>query len=146
MVRHFKWMKDYNLDGVFLQRFLGEANPNSTMQNFRDKVTRNVMKGAELHGRVFVNMWDGIQKKNWVEHLKNDWVHLVDDLKITKSKSYLHHKGKPLVAIWGIGFKHYETTPEDCLEIIDWFQYKAPEKYRATVMGMSWTGPRRLKL
>lgn len=36
-----------------------------------------------------------------------DWKRLVDDLEVTNQvgkKTYLHHNGKPVVAIWGIGF------------------------------------------
>jgi len=38
----------------------------------------------------------------------NDWKHLVDTYGITKDRTdaaYLHHKGKPVVAIWGLGFE-----------------------------------------
>jgi hypothetical protein len=36
-----------------------------------------------------------------------DWKHLVDDLKVKnygEKQTYLHHRGKPLVTIWGVGF------------------------------------------
>jgi hypothetical protein len=36
-----------------------------------------------------------------------DWKELVDQMKITSQgddQTYLHHRGKPLVAIWGLGF------------------------------------------
>jgi len=38
--------------------------------------------------------------------LIEDWKELVDDLKITSqtTNNYLYHRGKPLVAIWGLGF------------------------------------------
>jgi hypothetical protein len=42
-----------------------------------------------------------------VTSLIQDWKELVDELKITSqgtNQSYLYHRGKPLVTIWGIGF------------------------------------------
>jgi len=36
-----------------------------------------------------------------------DWKQLVDNLKITsggEKQTYLYHRGKPLVAIWGLDF------------------------------------------
>jgi hypothetical protein len=53
--RHVKWMKDYGLDGVFVQRFISEAAKNPTV---RDTVLRNVQVASEKYGRVFVNMYD----------------------------------------------------------------------------------------
>ena len=68
--------------------------------------------GAEKHGRVFVNMWDinsleGKDPDGWhdaglVDKIKQDWMHLIDDLQITSSSRYLRHNGMPLVAIWGV--------------------------------------------
>jgi hypothetical protein len=37
----------------------------------------------------------------------DDWKYLVDSVKVTNqagAKTYLHHRGKPVVVIWGIGF------------------------------------------
>jgi hypothetical protein len=59
----------------------------------------------------------------------------VDDLKITQSDRYLRHKGKPIVAIWGFGFKDRVQNPKRAAELIDWFKNKAPKKYQATLMG-----------
>ena len=63
--RHVKWMKDYGIDGVFVQRFVGSARNRTKL---RDKVLQNVRKGAEKHGRVFANMYD-ISDDNCPNHL-----------------------------------------------------------------------------
>lgn len=132
VVRHFKWMEETGIDGILLQRFIGESQ-NSDFFDFRNKVTRNVMAGAEKHGRVFALEYDMAAKQ--AEMIKKDWMFLVDEIGITRSPRYLHHRGKPLLALWGIGFTHRGGSPEQAMELLDWFREKAPEKYRATILG-----------
>ena len=104
---HFKWMQQYGLDGVFMQRFFGNAKN-------RDKVSsiilKNALDAASKYGRAMAIMYDlsGLGRSGEdCSSLIEDWKYLVDSLKITNqkgSKTYLHHNGKPLVAIWGVGF------------------------------------------
>lgn len=130
--RHVKWMKDYGIDGVFVQRFIGNA---VNMTELRDQVLQNVRFASEKYGRVFANMYDisGGSDATMVEILKNDWIHLVDDLKITESPNYLHHNGLPVLSIWGFGSTDRPGTPEITHELIQWFTIDAPEKYRVTL-------------
>lgn len=132
VVRHFKWMEDAGIDGILLQRFIGEAQ-DPRFFDFRNKVTRNVIKGAEKHGRVFALEYDMAASQSNL--IKKDWIHLVDEIGITKSPRYLKHKGRPLLALWGIGFTHRKGSAEQAMELIDWFHNTAPEKYRATILG-----------
>ncbi len=134
VMRHMKWVRDYGLDGVFLQRFV-TATRGGNLTIARDTVTANVMAGCEKYGRTFVNMWDiSGHDPDDVNHIINDWKHLVDDLEITQSPSYLHHRGRPLIAIWGHTVR--EEFPESHLQtLLDFFKgASTPEKYRATVM------------
>jgi hypothetical protein len=132
--RHVKWMKDYGIDGVFVQRFLGST---ARRRDLRDTVLQNVRYGAEKYGRVFANMYDisGGDSETMVEWMKNDWMHLVDDLKILESPNYLHHNGRPVLSIWGFGLNGRPGTPAIAEEIIDWFTRDAPEPYRVTLKG-----------
>ncbi len=132
--RHVRWMKDYGIDGVFVQRFLGSA---ARRRDLRDTVLQNVRYGAEKYGRVFANMYDisGGDSETMVEWMKDDWMHLVDDLKILESPNYLHHNGRPVLSIWGFGLSGRPGTPAMAEEIIDWFTTAAPEKYRVTLKG-----------
>ena len=102
--RHVKWMKDYGIDGVFVQRFIGNT---LTILELRDQVLQNVRFASEKHGRVFANMYDisGGNPGTLVENIIDDWKHLVDDLKITESPNYLHHNGRPVLSIWGLGHR-----------------------------------------
>lgn len=106
---HFKWMKEYGLDGVFVQRFF-----NSTKQGNRRSQTTIVLKhaleAASKYERAIAVMYDLSGLKSSGEDCSSiieDWKYLVDSLHVTNqegTKTYLHHNGKPLVTIWGVGF------------------------------------------
>ena len=123
VVRHFKWMKDNNLDGVFLQRFTSELS-NSKNFGWRNQVAVNVRIGAETYGRVYGIMYDisGQNASTLISTLTNDWLYLVNTLQITNSPRYIWHKGKPVVTIWGFGFLDRPGTPQDAITLIDWFK------------------------
>lgn len=142
--RHVKWMKDYGIDGVFVQRFISSA---LSRRDQRDQVLQNVRLGAEAHGRVFANMYDmsGGKPESFVQDVINDWKHLVDDLKILESPNYLHHKGKPVLSLWGVnvGGSRGILTAAHWQELVTWFTVTAPEKYRVTLkagVGNGWRG------
>jgi len=131
--RHVKWMKDYGIDGVFVQRFIGNT---LTILELRDQVLQNIRFASEKHGRVFANMYDisGGNPGTLVENIIDDWKHLVDDLKITESPNYLHHNGLPVLSIWGLGHRD-EFSAASAREIIQWLTEDAPEKYLVTLKG-----------
>ena len=129
MIRHMKWVRDYDTDGVFLQRFISEYEDQVVM-SFRDSTTKAVMEGCELYGRVFSLMYDGVA--NSVENIKTDWMHLVDHISITDSDRYLHHEGRPLVALWGFTF-YEDATVDQLEELIDWFHHTADSQYQASI-------------
>ena len=137
VVRHFKWMKDYGLDGVLAQRFV------VTIPRKRaggDVVLKNIMAGAAEHGRTFAIEYDvtGSNLTTFFEVMREDWKYLVDELKITEHPNYLHHNGKPVVSVWGMGLQEDRHVPHDpavAKQVIEWFKSGAPEKYRVTYMG-----------
>lgn len=131
--RHVKWMKDYGIDGVFVQRFI---NNTLDYRDLRDRVLQNVRFASEKHGRVFANMYDisGGNPNTLVDDVINDWVHLVDDLQILESPNYLHHNGRPVLSIWGLGHRE-GITVEHANAIIQWLTIDAPEKYRVNLKG-----------
>jgi len=129
VVRHMKWLRDYNLDGVFIQRFISNADNNKGMAH-KDVVAAHVMEGCEKYGRVFAMMYDGVA--NRVEDMKSDWMHLVDDIGVTNSDRYLHHNGLPLVSLWGYTVRD-EATVDQLEEMIEFFTNNPNPKYRAAV-------------
>ncbi len=110
---HFKWMQESGIDGVFMQRFVGNARPDNPKKEHFDKVFDNAMKAAQKHNRAVCLMYDlsGLrfgERGDDLPMLLNDWKEISEKYGIYKRDKgydcYLHHNGKPLLAIWGIGF------------------------------------------
>lgn len=127
--RHMKWVRDYNTDGVWVQRFISEYNDRVVMA-FRDSTTVFVKEGCEEYGRVFAIMYDGIAGR--VNSIKTDWKHLVDDLELTDSESYLNHNNRPVVALWGYTVRD-DAPVEELEELIEFFHNNPDSKYRASI-------------
>ena len=100
--RHFRWMKEYGLDGVLVQRFVGEIRGKHADG---DVVLKNIMAAARESGRTFAIEYDisGGNPETFAQTLKDDWVYLVDELKVTSHPNYQRHNGKPVVSVWGMG-------------------------------------------
>ncbi len=107
-----------------------------TILELRDQVLQNIRFASEKHGRVFANMYDisGGNPGTLAENIIDDWKHLVDDLKITESPNYLHHNGRPVLSIWGLGHRD-EFSAASAREIIQWLTEDAPEKYLVSLKG-----------
>ena len=126
--RHIKWVRDYGLDGVFIQRFHYELQ-DGAVKKFRDSTTIFVKEASEKYGRLFAIMWDGI---NDADGLIEDWKYLVDELKVTESPAYLRHNGKPMISLWSYTFYDYAEQHE-LDKLIGFFSNSADEKYRASI-------------
>jgi hypothetical protein len=133
IMRHWKWMKDYQVDGAWVQRF-GPKHVGWTEST--NKTLLSCKKAAETYGRVFVVMYDvsGASNATLFNNITTDWMYLVDTFKVTASPRYLKHKGKPLVSVWGFGFPDRSITAAVATQIVNWFKTGAPAKYQATVM------------
>jgi hypothetical protein len=103
--------------------------------NHDNTVLANCREGANLHGRAYAVMYDlsGLQAGH-IEEVMNDWRELRKQMTITADPAYLHHRGKPVVAVWGIGFDdHRQYTLEECRRLIE-FLKSDPEAGGCTVM------------
>ena len=54
---HFKWMRQYGIDGVFLSRFVGEAASPGARRHV-NMVLASVREGCHREGRVWAMMLD----------------------------------------------------------------------------------------
>jgi len=136
VMKHFSWMKQYGIDGIFLQRFGRRLNDPGFFKG-RNVLAQNVRAGAEEYGRVFAIMYDTgrMDEGTFITTIENDWKYMVDVLKVTESPAYLHHHGKPVLAIWGLGFTAHPGTPAQALELVNFFENNPEPKYQAMVMG-----------
>jgi len=106
---HFKWMKEYGIDGVHMQRFVGEVSyDNPSGRNHFNKVLANALKAAKKYGRAISVMYDlsGSNPQDF-EGIERDWNELVERFKLydkEENPTYLWHNGRPLMTLWGVGF------------------------------------------
>ena len=120
VTRHFQWMEEHGIDGIFLQRFIGVTR-NEASRSDNGVVMENVRYGAEKHNRTWAMMYDltGGRPGDLMGTLVDDWKKLVDEDKIRQDRMYLHHNGKPVVTLWGIGFNdNRRYTLRECLELV----------------------------
>jgi hypothetical protein len=120
VLRHFQWMREYGIDGVFVQRFVGGAK-SASFQLHNNTVLANCRVGANRNGRAYALMYDlsGLGAGRMDEVL-DDWHLLRSRMKLTEDNAYLRHRGKPLIAVWGIGFNDKRAySLEECRYLIE---------------------------
>ncbi len=119
---HCKWMREYGIDGVFLSRFVGEA-ANPARARHVNMVLANLREGCHREGRVWAMMLDlSVGRKGTTKMVMDDWKFLCDKVKVRDDSRYLHHRGKPVVLLWGLGFNDRPWTPEQGRELVDFFK------------------------
>jgi hypothetical protein len=110
---HFRWMREYGIDGVFMQRFFNVTRTPESRREGR-VILGHALNSSQTNGRAFAVMYDlsGLKASGEdCSSLIQDWKELVDELQITAqgtNQTYLYHRGKPLVVIWGLGFSDRE--------------------------------------
>ena len=137
VLRHFKWMQDYGIDGVFVQRFAVQTWSEKG-RNQCDTVLDYCREGAKQYGRAYTVMYDlSGMSSGQISRVTEDWVRLADRIGLftgNKDSSYLHHNGKPVVTVWGIGFNdNRRYTLKECAELIN-FLKNDPKHGGCTVM------------
>jgi glycoprotein endo-alpha-1,2-mannosidase len=125
---HFKWMQQYGIDGVFMQRFVVSVRSDPS-RHHTNIVLQYALSAAQTYHRAIAVMYDlsGMNDSSDVDLLITDWKNLVDSMKVTSRgahQSYLYENGKPLVTLWGIGFNdHRKYTPASVKRIMDFLQF-----------------------
>jgi hypothetical protein len=125
--RHFRWMQEYGIDGVFVQRFVVETQ-NPTHLRHCNTVLANCRAGANEHGRCYAVMYDlsGL-RAGGISRAIDDWKLLVDRMRLGRDdhdRAYLRHAGRPVVAVWGIGFNDgRDYTLAECDRLIEFLKH-----------------------
>lgn len=132
--RHFQWMREHDIDGVFVQRF-GESfmfkdgagnysgEPQWPVVNARDAAHRS--------GRTWAIEYDiqkaGTEAERWqtIQEVKDDWEYLTDPARMNmlNDSHYQREDGKPVVAIFGLyvgAGNSYSTAQQQ--DLISYFQ------------------------
>lgn len=123
VLKHFQWMQDYGIDGVFVQRFANGLKNQSSLEHC-NTVLSSCREGANLHGRAYAVMYDlsGLRAGH-IDDVINDWSILRKQMAITKDSAYLNHRGKPVVAVWGIGFSDgRDYTLAECRRLVEFLK------------------------
>jgi hypothetical protein len=116
--RHFRWMKEYGIDGVALQRFVSEVGSDGP-QSFVNVVLNNVRASAEAERRGFFIMYDlSGNDPHVIEKVTRDWTRLTEQVGIQQSSSYMYHRGRPVVGLWGAGLKDRGISAQQTRELI----------------------------
>jgi hypothetical protein len=119
---HCKWMRQYGIDGVFLSRFVGEA-ADPTRARHVNTVLAHVREGCHREGRVWAIMLDlSMGRGATPATVMNDWKFLCEEVKVREDSRYLHHEKKPVVLLWGLGFKDRPWSPAQAEELVDFFK------------------------
>lgn len=117
--RHFRWMREYGIDGAFVQRF---AEPLTSPRHLRNctVVLHHCRTAAVRHGRVYAVMYDltGL-KPGASATVLEDWRSLRRRMRIGDDAASLRLGGRPLVAVWGIGFAEGTLGIDDCRMIVE---------------------------
>lgn len=127
VLRHFQWMQEYGIDGAFVQRFAVETIHPKNL-NHCNTVLTHCREGANRSGRAYAVMYDlsGLQARR-MQHVIDDWKQLVDCMRIARDpqdRAYLRHQGKPVVAVWGVGFgdgRRY--TLDECAALVRFLKH-----------------------
>jgi hypothetical protein len=126
VLRHFRWMQEYGIDGAFVQRFGVETTDPLDLRHC-NTVLAHCREGANRYGRFYAVMYDlsGLRKGD-VQHVIQDWKLLVGRMKIgkdPKDAAHLRHGGKPVVAVWGVGFNDGRRyTLAECERLVDFLK------------------------
>lgn len=130
--RHFGWMLEHHIDGVYVQRFVTDVGGRPWMTN----VLNHARAAANRTGRIFAITYDmsGTPTNTLFATLTNDWSSLVQ-AGVPTDPRYLHQGGKPVLMVWGFFADRMEASLAQ--QIVNWFKTN-PVQPVTLVGGCQW--------
>lgn len=120
---HFKWMKEYGIDGAAVQRFSTVITGKTISGNPENHLYGKIKSAAEKYDRIFYVMYDisGGLADTYIDDMKFDWIYNVEHgCELLNSDSYATVNGKPVVCIWGLGVEERPTNGYN--DIVNFFK------------------------
>lgn len=140
---HVSWMRQYGLQAYFVGRFLEPFSNNAKFAEFRNTVMQNMIDatqdtlygGKELKVAIFYNLTTNPKasgEKDYLNELWEDWKDVVDNKRWTSEERYLTKDGKPVIRIYGIGYKNRPSgiTAPEAQDLIRRFTDPTHPEYR----------------
>ncbi|HEV3342115.1 MAG TPA: glycoside hydrolase family 71/99-like protein [Pirellulales bacterium] len=129
VLRHFEWMREFGIDGVFVQRFAVETVHPLDLRHC-NTVLAHCREGANASGRAYAVMYDlSLLPAGGIQTVIDDWKLLADHMKIGRDQrdlAYQRHNGQPVVAVWGIGFNdRRKYTLSECRRLVSFLKRDA---------------------
>jgi len=116
---HFRWMQEYGINGAVLQRFAVDLD--GKVGRWRSSTASRVKAASEERERTFYIMYDisSHDGERLTEIIVDDFTKSIrDKLGLLSSPRYARQNGRPVVAIWGFGFKKGKGTPQGARTLI----------------------------
>lgn len=137
---HFKWMKQYGIDGAIVQRFKSAVEATANGDTHSVKVFENCLKAAKENGVAVMLEYDmsglrSTESDAVLKMISDDWNKLNATYHLTDPKEcpqYVWEKGKPLVGFYAIGMNRQDKDAEgNGIE-----NYATPAQYEKIFAGM----------
>jgi len=147
VLRQFQWMQQYGIDAAALQRFVVGFDPVHPVggREVWDRVLDNTVNAADATDRGIFVMYDiaGADPARWADVLADDWQRLLSQ-GITRHPGYQRHKGRPVLAIAGVGSSDRPGTASQMIGLVARLRSESKPFGGVTLIATTATGWRTL--
>jgi len=128
--RHFQWMNEYGIDGIFFQQFANNLKANAPLRKANDRqVLDHIVTSSIANNNRLISVMFDLSGANatgtMVNDITNYWQEIVNahGLNDSSNNHLLTYDQKPVVAIWGVGFNRTDNYDlNDVQNLINYFK------------------------